>query len=109
MNKLLFVYINSRSIRAYRGEKEQEKKYFQEQFHNMLLNMEDDIIQPDEDIMEEQADYFYTSYEGIILDFMQLIVSSAPYITSLLITLILHLHNYKFTIPTHYEALSQKS
>ena len=66
----------------------------------MLLNIEDDIIQPDEDIMEEQADYFYTSYEGIILDFMQLIVSSAPYITSLLITLILHLHNYKFTIPS---------
>jgi len=53
MNKLLFVYINSRSICAYRGEKEWEKKYFQEQFHNMLLNMEDDIIQPNEDIIEE--------------------------------------------------------
>ena len=30
---------------------------------------------------------------------MQIIVSSAPYITSQLITLILHLHNYKFATP----------
>ena len=48
IDKLLFIYINSRSLRAYRGEKEWERKDFKELFHELLLNMEDDIVQLEE-------------------------------------------------------------
>lgn len=45
MDKLLFIYINSRSLQVYKGEKEWQKKDFKELFHDLLLNMEDDIVQ----------------------------------------------------------------
>jgi hypothetical protein len=55
MDKLLFIYINSRSLRAHRREDEWEKKDFKERFYELLLNMEDDIVESEEviDIFEE--------------------------------------------------------
>jgi hypothetical protein len=55
IDKLLFIYINSRSLRAHRGEQEWEKKDFKTLFHDLLLNIEDNIIESDqviEDIEE---------------------------------------------------------
>ena len=50
IDKLLFIYINSRSLQASRREDKWNTKAFQIQFYDLLLNIEDDMIQPDRDV-----------------------------------------------------------
>jgi hypothetical protein len=54
MDKLLFIYINSRTLRQASGEKDWDAKLFNELDQELLLNIEDDIVQEaqDDDIQE---------------------------------------------------------
>jgi hypothetical protein len=44
IDMLLFIYINSRSLRKARREDDWATKNFRERFHKLLLNIEDDFV-----------------------------------------------------------------